>query len=146
MAVKKNIQPIPAKRNVADGRVFIKEFQPSFETVSAGGIVLTESAVLGKASLSRDGQRVLTPDKSVVYGVVTGCGLKAERSSIKPIPREDQGDFPLPIGTLVKVSKASADHVVSPGELAFPTWDVLEWVKPGEPRPSWAPTSVSKGA
>lgn len=128
-------------RHVADGRVFVKEFTPCYpEMKTSGGILIPGQASMGKAFYKRkdDGsEEMIQADSSVVFAVVTGCGLKINRSTCQPFPPEDQRDFPLPIGSYVKISRC-VDHTVGPNEKSYNTYDIQEYVLAGEPVPEWA--------
>ncbi len=127
--------PAQAPRHVADGRIFMREYDPVWPDsmkVTAGGILLPDSAVDGSAIINKNGD-MLKPDKRTIYGVVTGCGFKANRTTTERLPMDQQKDFPLPVKTLVKLSRA-VDHRISPGEESQNTWDLHEYLLPGEYR------------
>lgn len=140
LATKPRIVSQTQPRRVGDGRIFIKEYTPKYpETLlrSSGQhgkqILYTDAYLLGRESVNAKGE-LIKVDKRVVYGVVTACGTLVNRSTTERFGPEKQGDFPLPSGTLVKVSKASADWRTAPDEDSYPTYDVIEWLLPGEHR------------
>lgn len=131
----KTSKPESAYRRVAAGRVFIHEYTPDYPDTAKrtdGGILLPEGSVLGASFQNKAGE-LTTTDKRTVYGVVTGCGKLASRNECRAFPDSEQGDFPLPHGTLVKLSRAN-DWRISPRESAYNTWDIHEHLLPGEYR------------
>lgn len=106
---------------------------PSKEAVKLG-MINSLDAILGRENIiikrDSEGKEVKreagTPNKKVIYGVVTACGFECERNSVNLLPENHRDkDFPLPPGTLVKVTN-SVDHVTAPQEASFSTWDTLE--------------------
>ncbi len=136
------VLPDNPKRRAADGRIIIREFTPTWPTVkTAGGIEIPTRVCEGQSVTRRNAQgqdELVQADKSVVYGVVTGCGLKAERGSYSPMNPEKQGDFPLPDGTLVRLARTN-EWVLWPDERTYNCCDLIEYVLPSDPRPVWAP-------
>lgn len=135
----------PALRRLNDGRIYVREFTPPTKEIkTAGGILIPTASVRGEGyrKVNEQHQEVIVElDKSCVYGRVTACGMKANRSNCVAVPKELQGDFPLPPGTWVKISGSAKNtaYKVSAEEMAYNTWDVQEWVLPSEGRPEWAP-------
>ncbi len=149
-------KPDNPKRHVRPGRIFIHEYTPQYPDslmYSQGvftdrftpdaknlGIYRTLDSLLGRENIRRyTDQRtgetkteVLEPCKKIIYGVVTACGIECSRNSTDANVYQDP-NFPLPPGTLAKISNA-VDHRISPRETGFNTWDILEYLLPGEPR------------
>lgn len=129
-------------RKVDDGYVIFRELDPRWPEQKVGNIVIPSKVTEGRAFIARDPntgrEAVVSSDKSVLYGRVIGCGLKADRTTCRPFPQELQGDYPLPNGTWVKARRAN-DWKVGPNEQAINTWDIIEHTLPGSPTPEWAP-------
>lgn len=125
-----SLQP---KRHVADGRIFLREYDPVWPDSlkkTEGGILLPDSVVSGTAVMNKAGD-MLKPDKRTIFGVVTGCGYRANRTTVERLPMDQQDGFPLPDGSLVKLSRA-VDHRIAPNEESQNSWDLHEFLLPNE--------------
>lgn len=120
------------QRHIADGRIFINVYEPRWPDKShytSGGILIPDTAVSG-AAVKDNNDNIKKPDKQSVFGVVIACGRMVERTTLVPLKGDDA--TPLPKGSLVKVIQTSVDWQVAPGQMAYNTYDIQEWLLPGE--------------
>lgn len=121
-----------------DGRIAIRPLRPKIR--QDGTIILPEATKLGCGIQDSKGHTIEI-DKSCIFGKVVACGPKANRGTCVTTDDIPQGDFPLPVGTLVVISGAVAAWKIDPNDevYGFNTSEIHHWVLPGDPRPSWAP-------
>lgn len=139
MAKKVPDREVAPIRHVADGRIFIREYTPHYPEhmhwssgIKGVGIYFSDDYLLGRESVNSKGE-IIKCDKRLIYGEVVGCGKLMNRSSTEQFSPEKQLDFPLPRGTLVKISR-TVDYKVTPYEDSYNTYDCHEWCLPGEVR------------
>lgn len=119
-------------RHIADGRIVIQRYDPKWpEQKTAGGLVMPETVVAGRAVTNGKGE-IIKADKQVVFGVVIACGKLINRQNTEPFPEDKQREFPLPTGSLVKITQTAIDYQICPGQDSFNTYDTQEWLLPGE--------------
>jgi hypothetical protein len=128
-----------------DTTKFTEYTKEEFEQMNAAGksmgLEISLDFLLGRENIiihkDREGREIKrefgTPNKTIIYGVVTECGLECERNTtnVFDVDKRDP-NFPLPPGTLVKVTN-SMDHTTGPKEKAYSTWDSIEYKLQGEP-------------
>ncbi len=64
--------------------------------------------------------------------MVIACGKLINRQNTEPFSDDKQRDFPLPTGSLVKITQTAIDYQICPGQDSFNTYDAQEWLLPGE--------------